>query len=256
MSTRPVEFDEEEEVALDERPDWRERVQTWLLQHPKDAVALLAAAVAVGCIAVNALFLQIGPHPAPLFALRQPVPAPARAVATDGLMPRPRPAPTDVSEAGARQSRARSDLVGQIQHELAVRGYYDGVVDGVVGPKTDAAMREFAHGARIAFPAEPNAALLQAITRAGVREARPTSASIPRGRDPIADLIGPTSRILAVQRALSDYGYGQIKPTGIVGPDTVAAIERFERTRQMPVTGQMSERLVRELAAVTGRPLE
>jgi hypothetical protein len=32
-------------------------------------------------------------------------------------------------------------------------------------------------------------------------------------------------------------------------------IERFERDRKMPVTGQVSERLVRELAAQTGRPL-
>jgi peptidoglycan hydrolase-like protein with peptidoglycan-binding domain len=75
-------------------------------------------------------------------------------------------------------------------------------------------------------------------------------------RDPIADLIGPSSRILAVQRALSDYGYGQIKPTGVLSAETATAIERFERSRRMPVTGQMSDRLVRELAAITGRPLE
>ena len=62
--------------------------------------------------------------------------------------------------------------------------------------------------------------------------------------------------MLAVQRALADFGYGQIKPTGLYDPDTHAAIERFERDRRLPVTGQVSDDLVRELSAVTGRPLE
>ena len=62
--------------------------------------------------------------------------------------------------------------------------------------------------------------------------------------------------MLAVQRALAEAGYGQIKPTGAYGPDTRAAIEKFERERKLPITGQISDRLVRELAALTGGPLE
>jgi peptidoglycan hydrolase-like protein with peptidoglycan-binding domain len=62
--------------------------------------------------------------------------------------------------------------------------------------------------------------------------------------------------VTAVQRALSDFGYGQIKPTGVYDPDTRAAIEKFERDHKLPVTGQLSDRVVRELAAMTGRPLE
>ena len=63
-------------------------------------------------------------------------------------------------------------------------------------------------------------------------------------------------RIIALQRALADYGYGQIRPTGIIDGDTRAAIEQFERERKLPITGQASDRVVRELAAMTGRPLE
>ena len=62
--------------------------------------------------------------------------------------------------------------------------------------------------------------------------------------------------MLAVQRALAEYGYGQLTPNGVLGAETKAAIERFERERKLPVTGQIRERLTRELAAVTGRPLE
>ena len=77
-----------------------------------------------------------------------------------------------------------------------------------------------------------------------------------RRSDPIADLIGPSAQIIAVQRALAEFGYGQIKSSGIVDPDTQRAIERFEREHKLPVTGQFSDRVVRELAATTGRPLE
>jgi peptidoglycan hydrolase-like protein with peptidoglycan-binding domain len=154
--------------------------------------------------------------------------------------------------------RTRAELVTEIQRGLAKRGLYHGPVDGIYGPQTDAAVRDFAQSARIKVGPEPNEALLQSILGpAGKPSQVAPVAAMPRPRrDPIADLIGPSSRILAVQRALSDFGYGQIKPTGVLGPETAAAIEKFERARHLPVTGQMSERLIRELAAVTGRPLE
>ena len=59
-----------------------------------------------------------------------------------------------------------------------------------------------------------------------------------------------------MQRALSDYGYGQIKPSGILDDATSAAIEKFERERKLPVTGAVSDRLVRELSAMVGHPLQ
>jgi len=77
-----------------------------------------------------------------------------------------------------------------------------------------------------------------------------------RRDDPIADLIGPSPRITAVQRVLSDYGYGQIKPSGMLDDATSAAIEKFERERRLPVTGEVSDRLLRELAIMAGHPLQ
>jgi peptidoglycan hydrolase-like protein with peptidoglycan-binding domain len=62
--------------------------------------------------------------------------------------------------------------------------------------------------------------------------------------------------VAAVQRTLTEYGYGQLKPTGTMSADTLAAIQKFERERKIPVTGQITDRLVHELAAVTGRPVE
>ncbi len=77
-----------------------------------------------------------------------------------------------------------------------------------------------------------------------------------RRNDPIAELIGPSPRITAVQRVLSDYGYGQITQSGMLDPTTSAAIERFEREHHLPITGRVSDRLVNELTTMIGHPLD
>lgn len=81
-----------------------------------------------------------------------------------------------------------------------------------------------------------------------------------RRNDQIAELIssfiGSPSRVTAVQRVLSKFGYGQIRPSGILDEATRAAIEKFEREHQLPVTGRLSDRLLSELAAMTRHPLD
>jgi hypothetical protein len=161
-----------------------------LARSPRDAVGLFVALLAAGVILVNALYMQPGPHPAPIFSVK------------------PRP----VAEPVAVMPRARPDTA----------------------PKVEPLPR-------IAPKAEP-------VPMPTPRVAAP--------KDPIAELIAPAPRVIAVQRALNDYGYGPVKATGVYGPETVAAIEKFERDRKLPVTGQISPRLMRELAALTGKPLE
>ena len=60
---------------------------------------------------------------------------------------------------------------------------------------------------------------------------------------------------MAVQRVLSDYGYGQIKPSGVLDEPTSAAIEN-SRAIESCITGQVSDRLLSELAAMIGHPVE
>ena len=141
-------------------------------------------------------------------------------------------------------------MVADIQRELLRHGFYDGAADGVYGPKTDTAIRDFEQAAGLRPSAEPNDMLLASIARSAIK-AQPVA--IQRN-DPIAALLAPSGRIVAVQRALTDFGYGPVKPTGIYDTETRAAIERFEKARRRPVTGQISDQLVRDLAALTGRP--
>jgi hypothetical protein len=90
--------------------------------------------------------------------------------------------------------------------------------------------------------------------RAPAKSEAPRAASRP---DPIADILaGPSPRVAAIQRALADFGYGPLKATGNYGSDTIAAVKKFERDRKLPVTGQISPRLLQELSALTGKPIE
>jgi hypothetical protein len=103
-------------------------------------------------------------------------------------------------------------------------------------------------------PAEP------AVARPAVAQA-PVQSVSARRHDPIADLIAtppgtPSPRVAAVQRVLAAFGYGQIRPSGLLDEPTSAAIEKFEKERKLPVTGRLSERLISELSTMTGHPVE
>jgi Putative peptidoglycan binding domain len=77
-----------------------------------------------------------------------------------------------------------------------------------------------------------------------------------RPNDAITELIGPSPRIAAVQRVLAEYGYGQIKATGTLDDATSGAIAKFEKDHNMPNSGRVSERLIKELAAMVGHPID
>jgi len=63
----------------------------------------------------------------------------------------------------------------------------------------------------------------------------------------------PDDRIIQVQRTLSQFGYGKLKPSGILDPETAAAIRKFEKERKLPSSGRITEKLVRELSVLTGK---
>jgi hypothetical protein len=106
--------------------------------------------------------------------------------------------------------------------------------------------------------ADPLASLVKATVAAPIA---PSNALRPPTPVPMvshgdAGQITGSRRVAAVQRVLTQYGYGQLKATGTIGSDTQAAIQKFEREHKMPPTGQMSDRLVRELIAMVGHPID
>jgi Putative peptidoglycan binding domain len=203
-----------------------------LLHSPKDTIAGLLAFAAVSAILANALFLQTGHHPAPMFGSVVVMPQPGSAAAN--LLPRPRPVVADAAVSETRVAEPRA-----------------------VEPK--AAEPRLAEPKSVEKPAELKSAdPLGNLVKATGAPAAPSNALRPPAPIPAsshAELSGPR-RVAAVQRTLTEYGYGQLKPTGIAGTDTQAAIARFERERKLPVTGQVTDRLARELAAMIGHPIE
>jgi hypothetical protein len=195
-----------------------------LLHSPKDTFAALLAMAAISAIVANALFLQSGPHPAPMFG--SVVQMPAATPATVTLLPRPRPAEADAAPS------TEPHLAETKPSELRLND-----------PKASDPLGNLVKAT--ASPLSPTPM------------APPQNGNVPRppASIPAAPLTG-VHRVAAVQRALAVYGYGQLKPTGTLGPETQAAIERFEHERKMPVTGQISERLLRELSVVTGRQID
>ncbi|MFG1424720.1 peptidoglycan-binding domain-containing protein [Roseixanthobacter glucoisosaccharinicivorans] len=68
--------------------------------------------------------------------------------------------------------------------------------------------------------------------------------------------LAPSSRILGVQKTLAKLGYGPLKLDGKPGLETRLAVQRFERDRNLPPDGEISDRVVKELIAVSGSVID
>jgi putative peptidoglycan binding protein len=191
-----------------------------VLKSPKDTIAGLLAFSATTAIVTNALFLQTGPHPAPMFGSFAPSISSTASLASP--LPRPRPAEADSAESKLAEPKLPEPRIAETK------------------------------------AGDPLANLVRTTTGSvsSANVMRP-SASIPLGSHSEGNsAAAAVRRIAAVQRALTEYGYGQLKPTGTAGADTQAAIQKFERERKLPVTGQISDRMVHELAVVIGHPVD
>ena len=184
------------------------------LHSPKDVVAGAVALAAIVAIIANALFMQAGRHPAPMFGSVTTLPAVASVAANP--LPKPRPIEADASlpEVRSADPRTADPLSNLVKTTSAVQAASSNI------------------------PRPPIAV--------------PVSSRV----DSVPASVVGSRKVAAVQRALAETGYGQLKPTGVVGSDTQAAILRFEKARKLPITGQVSDRLVHELAATIGHPIE
>ena len=179
------------------------RVIDRTFENPAMSGGLLVMALTAAAIASNALFLQNGRHPDPLFMTRsapplaapQPEPASATLAAPQQASleiaienpPMPRLAPRAATETGtplpaASESELPSaalppdapadppasisgggDLVTEIQRELARLGLYNDAIDGLPGSRTEAAIRAFETAAGIVVTGAPSPELLAAL---------------------------------------------------------------------------------------------
>jgi peptidoglycan hydrolase-like protein with peptidoglycan-binding domain len=204
------------------------------LRHPRTlAGAGFAAVCAV--IAINALFLQTRPHPTPFFSTR---------ITTRSEPQRP------------------DDLVRAVQDALKQVGYYSGPLDGIMGPRTHAAITVFEGKTGREETGEASWELLTAIQNtdrfdlapARLPEALP--APEPASASASPQVLGAPQAapeadplVAVIQKALARAAYGPVEADGFIGPQTRDAIMRFQRDHNLPATGEVSDALVIELRA-------
>lgn len=160
---------------------------------PLANTSVIALVVFTTMAGSNALYLQAGAHPAPLFGpapdhdpgLPQAVTPATRTSEvtvppivvidqTGSIQQQQAPAPRVTAPAPEPIGNA---AVIDLQRKLSTLGFYDGKVDGVFGPKTSGAIRRFEERAGLPPKGELTPAILDAVARAPL--ARPTAAVAP-----------------------------------------------------------------------------
>ena len=237
---------------VEEAPSRYVGIMRVILQRPAEVAGLAVMGGLSLAILVNALVLQNGTHTSPFIAQRGSASS-APSVSASGASAR------GADDAASQDAVA---VLRDVQLALAERGLYDGLADGVLGPKTTTAIRSFQQHNGMPVDGQPSAALLTKIIASSspLLTTEPTATEAPPAPpvDQIAALINgeppapagpqPDKRVLGVEKALAKQGYGPLKVDGFMAADTRNAISRFEKDRGLPVTGQISTRLLQELA--------
>lgn len=226
------------------------RIAHKLMEKPgrNSAIALCAAVSTL--VAVNATYLQAGKHPAPLFQTRAPG---GQLAALMHREVRTVSAGTDLRYPPLVADRA---LISEVQSMLAVKGFYHGLVDGVDGPETRAAIADYERGINVSPTGEPSVKLLTRMRMDQLvnEEHVPLPARAPATNSdlesPAATSAVAAAQILSVQQAMNRFGYGPVTADGMYGDETSAAIQRFEMNQGMTVTGMVSDDLMVRLLAI------
>lgn len=134
-------------------------------------------------------------------------------------------------------------------------------------PPREAAREPVREIARDPVRSEPEKAPAKPATRDTIGElirADETTASVtpktapvrvaakPVAKEPAKKAEAESDPVLKAQKALSKLGY-PVKPDGAMGPGTRAAIEKFERSAKLPVTGEATGRTLRALMTRAGQ---
>lgn len=139
--------------------------------------------------------------------------------------------------------KTRIELTRSIQAGLAERGFDPGPADGEKRPATTLAISAYQKKVGLTVTGEASVNLLDHIKL--TRKLRSVS----------EDTETAASRQLVknIQMRLARLGYTPGKTSGIVNGETRQAIANYERDRGLPVTGELSVKLVLKLSQPTRR---
>ena len=206
----------------------------------RKVVRYLAVGLSTGlvvAIALNALVLQKGRHPAPLFgkalAPGQAMPAPSVAARVAA------PAPTIAAPEATIPAAVPSAPAPTKPRRTVVAAPGGTAPDGTSSDKGGS---------------DRDDAIARLLAGQAKGPQRNGGAAAEKAQDKAGDP-SQVKTVTGVQRALAKLGFN-VKATGTIGPQTHKAIEAFEKDRHMPVTGEVSHRMTKVLAAESGLKLD
>ncbi|MFN0262854.1 peptidoglycan-binding domain-containing protein [Tepidamorphus sp. 3E244] len=132
-------------------------------------IAMFGAVAVWGVVGYNALVLQPGPHPAPFFSVNRTLSSGQQAPEqAQRLQPADPAGPVVRRQAAPTAPQAEpitfdQPMILRIQHALLQRGYDVGEPDGLMGPRTRAAISAFESGVGLTPTGEPSAALVERL---------------------------------------------------------------------------------------------
>jgi peptidoglycan hydrolase-like protein with peptidoglycan-binding domain len=203
-----------------------------------------------------------------IVAALQPKPASA-------ARPSPPSTPTQTSTAAEPPwPGTPAEQVKLVQQALIDQERLHGKADGVAGPATRLAIREFEKSAEMPSTGEPSRAVYLALVKARSQPDAikppdppppPTSADVAKSMDikstetksasadaPPWPAKGP-DQIRAIQQLLIDLKLLHAEPTGTVGPLTRRAIRTYQKKAGLKETGEPSQALFESLKAARAK---
>jgi len=280
-------------------------------ENPGSAGAVTAFAVAMTFFTANAVYFQDSRHPSALFVTRPDTvrfvpetedparPAAAnepnvtrfllqetdRQTASEPEIPQSAPLPAkrpaviavDRTPEPARLEPDADTGIAGIQELLAKLGYYDGDVDGLRGPMTNAAIDSYKNNVGLRGIELTDAELMTSIRNnldvtAAIPAPRPEAKQAvdplpaaapepaPKVRAPEEEEAAgeaaqmpesiPSAEVVKVQAALRAFGNTDVAVDGVAGEQTQAAIREFQSLFRLPVTGEIDGVLLDKMRAV------
>ncbi|MBB3311120.1 peptidoglycan hydrolase-like protein with peptidoglycan-binding domain [Rhizobium sp. BK196] len=259
-------------------------------RNPSVAGGTIAFVVIFSFVAANALWYQPGAHPHPIFRTRDPgapnaigfhPQAELQGNVTTFRIERPddSTATTQTTPPPAVAAPQPSQLVMDIQKELIRRGLYNGNADGVIGPRTSAAILFFEETVGMAQNGEATPDVLAALktdaagpstvpvekpredvtskateedpVAAAIRSAEKTVKTAPSGpkQVPLSG-ISNVDLVLKIQKGLVNMAYANVGVDGVAGEQTRAAIRHFQKHYNLPENGEPSEAVLKKLKEI------
>ncbi|MGJ0397232.1 MAG: peptidoglycan-binding domain-containing protein [Methylocystis sp.] len=207
----------------------------------------IAAVAAIG-VPMNALLLQDGRHPAPLFSVR-----PSNAVMVAPRPPARRPAPIETArterDAGAVARPAPKDLIASKLENLDARGSEPGKIEPAKLESTRPADKTRDAIGLLILGKAPPAAGADKADKAEKAASAEKAEKAPNSEQP-----APVDRgVLYAQRALLRLGY-VVRADGVLTGATRRALEKFEHDAGLPAKGKITPQLLKQLATLSGLP--